>query len=378
MNFDLTEDQKNLQQEVVDLAKNNFNEVGTLESFSKKSFKAAGEFGLFGINVDEKYGGSGESYLTSALVFEALGYACENNGLIFAINNHIWVGLNIINNYGSDDLKQKYLREMVDGNLIGSIAITESEAGSDATSMSTFAEKEGTSFILNGSKEFISNGPIADLFIVFAKTEPKTMKGITAFLVERNTPGLQVGRDLEKMGLKGCPTSEITFKDCKIPETNVIGRINFGTLILTEAMEWERCFEFAPHVGTMKRLMERSLKYSRQRQQFGQPIGENELISDKISRMKMSIEFSKLMLYKIATMKDQKKNTFIESSMFKLFVSEHYIQICRDALQIFGAYGYTTEYGLERELRDATASSIYSGTNEMQSNTIYKMIKNLI
>ncbi len=375
MDFNLTDTQKEICAGVKDFFANQPHIDP--ETFNHNQFVQIGELGLFGINSPEKYGGMGQAYCDAASAFEALGYACNNNGLIFTITNQVWVNINVLQKFASEKIQAKYLPAMIAGEMIGCIAITEGEAGSDSMNMSTFATEsaDGKSFTLNGSKEFISNGPIADSFIVFAKTEPKLMKGVTAFLVLKTDEGVQVGDDIEKMGLNGCPTSSVSFNDCKVGKDRIIGRKNFGTIVLTTAMDLERCFEFAPNIGTMQRLAEQALDYAKQRNQFGKPIGDNQLIASKISRMYSAIEFSRLMLYKIAWQHDKGKDTFVNSSMFKLYVSEHYIQTCRDVMQIFGGYGFVKEYGIERELRDAMASSIYSGTNEMQLNTIYKMIE---
>ncbi|WP_124067175.1 acyl-CoA dehydrogenase family protein [Clostridium sp. E02] len=374
MNFELTSDQIKLKQEIINFAQENLNDEESLEKFSYVMWKKVSEFGLFGLTVPEEYGGLNESFLTAAIAIEALGYSCKNNGLVFVINNHIWVALNLINLYGSRELKEKYLNKMVDGELIGAISLTEADAGSDAMNMSSSATEEEDHFVLNGSKMFISNGPIADLFIVFAMTSMKPFKQITAFVVEKKFQGVVIGKNIEKMGLNACPTSEITFDHVKIPKGNILGRKNMGSSLMTNALEWERCYEFAPHVGAMQRLMETSYKYANDRIQFGQPISQFQAVSHKISEMKVAIELSRLMLYKIAWLKDQGKSAFLEVSIFKTFVSEQYIKTCKNALQIHGAYGYTKEYGIERELRDAIACDIYSGTSEMQKNTIFTMI----
>ncbi|MBE6048582.1 MAG: acyl-CoA dehydrogenase [Clostridium sp.] len=377
MDFNLTKEQKEYKQEVINFAKNKLNNKEYLEKFSYDMWNDAAEFGLFGLVADEEYDGLSESNLTAAVVIEALGYGCKNNGFVFAVNNHIWVATNLINLYGSKVLKDKYLRDMVAGKKIGAISITEAEAGSDSYNMSATAIEDGDNYILNGSKMFISNGPIADIFIVFAITGTEPNKKITAFVVEKDFKGVKVGKDIEKMGLGACPTSEVVFENCVVPKENILGRLHMGNIIMTEALEWERCYEFAPHVGAMERIKELCIEQALSRRQFNKAIGENQAISHKIADMQVAIEMSRLMLYKIAWLKDQGKRAYTETSIFKLYVSENYIKTCRDALQIFGAYGYTKEYDIERELRDALACSIYSGTNEMQKNTIYNMATSL-
>lgn len=374
MDFTYSQEQKDYRNEIINFARENLNDEEYLEKYNENMWKKVSEFGILSLNIGEEYGGLGENYQTAAYVYESLGYACKNNGLIFVINNHIWVSQNIIYLYGSKTLKDKYIPQMITGEKIGAIAITEPNAGSDAFSMVTTAKKDGDDYILNGSKMFISNGPIADIFVVFAVTNEDAKK-ITAFVVEKSFDGVKTGPDIEKMGLNACPTCELILDNVRVQKENILGKLDFGSYILTQAVEWERCFEFAPHVGAMQRIMEECLEQVKTRKQFGKPIGDYQAISHKISEMKIAIEMAKLMLYKIAWLKDQKRSAYTEVSIFKIFVSENYIKSCRDAMQIFGAYGYTKEYGIERELRDALACSIYSGTNEIQKNTIFEMIK---
>lgn len=371
MDFSLTKEQKELRDEVINFALSNLNDSNEKQFFSEKLWRKVSEFGLLGLNLPEIYNGTNQNYMTAAVVYEALGYACDNNGLIFAINNHVWVCQQLIYLYGSQQLKDKYLAKMACGELIGAIAITEPDAGSDAYSMRTAAKEQDDGYELSGNKMFISNGTIADIFIVFSKSTSDNR--LTAFVVEKAFAGVSVGKEIEKMGLEGCPIAEICFSSCKIPKENILGEINFGDHILRDALELERCYEFAPHVGAMQRVMEKCLQYVEEREQFGRKLSSYQAVTHKIAEMKVKIELSRLMLYKIADLRDKQKNTYMETSIFKLFVSEAYIKTCQDAIQIFGAYGYTKEYGLEQELRDAIASSIYSGTSEMQKNTIFTL-----
>lgn len=373
MDFSMTKEQKELREDIITFCKDYLNDEESMDKFSMKMWEDMSSFGLFGLNVSEEYGGLEESFLTSAIAIEALGYGCKNNGFVFVVNNHIWVGLNIIYLYGSEILKKKYLKEMVEGKQIASIAITEADSGSDAFSMKTTAQEDGDYFILNGSKMFISNGNIADVFLVFAKVNVNGKEVITGFVVEKNFEGVKCGQEIEKMGLGSCPMCEVIFDNVKIPKENILGTLGNGKKIITAALEWERCYEFACHVGAMQRVMEEVIQYANERQQFGKPISSFQAVTHKIADMRMRVEMSRLMLYKIAWLKDNKRSAYVETSIFKVYVSEGYIATCRDAMQIMGAYGYTKEYGIERELRDALACSIYSGTNEMQRNTIYDM-----
>lgn len=371
MDFELTEHQKEYKREIYNFAQQVANKNKDVY-FSHELWKRTAETGIFGLNADEKYSGLNESYLTAAICIEAIGYSFKNSGFVFTINNHLWVAQNLINLYGSETVKDKYLKAMINGDKIGCFAITEADAGSDAYSMRTNAVETEDGFILNGSKMFISNGPIADLFVVVAKMNNNPKK-FTAFILEKDFEGFSIGKCIEKMGLEACPSCEIVFTDCKVPKENILGTINNGSFIMTAALEWERCFEFASHIGAMQRVMEMCIEHSRKRKQFNKSISNFQGVTHKIANMKVAIEMSRNYLYKIATMKDKGEGAFLESAIFKLFVSENYVKVCQDAIQIFGAYGYSKEYDLEAEFRSSIASTIYSGTSEIQRNTIFEL-----
>lgn len=373
MDFNILPEQEMLCEEIKHFAYTSLNREEYFTAFSREMWKATAEFGLFGLCVPEEYGGIGESYLTAALAMESLGYACCNNGFIFAITNHMWVGINLILLYGTSEQKEHYLPPMVRGESIGAMAISEADAGSDANAMRTTAKVDGEDYIINGAKMFVSNGTIADIFIVFANCIDKDRRQIAAFIVDAKLDGVHVGADIKKMGLESCPMAEVSFTNCRISKSNMIASIAVGDSIMKSALEWERCYEFASHIGTMQRIMENCIKHMQERKQFGKPLAEYQAITHKVSDMKVSVEMARRMMYDIAIRKDLKKSAYLEASIFKLYTSEAYIKTCRDAMQIFGAYGYTKEYGVERELRDALACSIYSGTNEIQRNTIYTL-----
>ena len=373
MNFTVTGEQKEFRREIIRFVKNNLNDGDALEEFSFDMWEKISRFGLLGITVSEEYGGLNESYETAAMTFETLGYACKNNGFIFAVANHVWVAQNILYLYGSSWLKDKYLHDMTSGKKIGSMAMTEANSGSDAMNMASNAHIEDGCYVLNGGKMFISNGPIADVFIVFAVTGHQPDRRLTAFVIDKEFSGVRIGKTISKMGLGACPACELVFDNVRVPFEHVLGNPDGGKQIMLGAVEWERCFEFAPHVGAMQRIMEECCEQARGRMQFGKPIAEYQAISHKIADMRVAVEMAKQMLYKIAWLKDNKRSAYCESAIFKLYVSENYINTCRDAMQIYGAYGYSSEYGVEKEMRDALASSIYSGTNEIQRNTIFSM-----
>jgi alkylation response protein AidB-like acyl-CoA dehydrogenase len=245
--------------------------------------------------------------------------------------------------------------------------MTEPGSGSDAYSLKTRAERKGDRYVLNGSKTFITNTIYGDLFIVFATVDPlKGPNGVTGFLIEKGTPGLVVGQKLHKMGLRTSPMSEVALVDCEVPVANILGKEGSGQAIFTHSMEWERTCILASHLGMMQRLLETSAKYARERQQFGQPIGKYSAIASKIADMEIRLEMGRLLVYKAAWLKSQGRHALREASMAKLYVSEACVESCLDAIQIHGGYGYMTEYEMERDLRDAIAGKLYSGTSEIQ------------
>jgi alkylation response protein AidB-like acyl-CoA dehydrogenase len=339
--------------------------------FSRDGWRKCAEFGIQSLVVPDEYGGLGKDIFSCLLVMEGLGYSCKDGGLLFALASHILTCEIPILNYGTHEQKEKYLPALARGEIIGGHAMTEPDAGSDAFSLTTRAVKDGNKYILNGNKMFITNAPIADIMLVFARTgERKGFAGISAFIVEKDFPGYAAGRALEKMGLRTVPTGEIILSDCEVPERNRLGKEGQGAFIFNSEMEWERSCLFACHLGAMEAQLDACVEYAKVRNQFGSPIGKYQSISHKIADMKVRIELSRLMLHKVAWLKGQGQRAHLESAIAKLFLSESYVQSSLDAIQIHGGYGYMTEFEIERSLRDAVAGNIYSGTSEIQRNTI--------
>ena len=250
-------------------------------------------------------------------------------------------------------------------------AMTEPDSGSDAFSLKTRAVKQEDKYIINGSKTFITNAPISDLIIVFALTDKeRAWRGISAFIVEKGTPGFTVSRELDKLGLRTSPVGELTFDDCEVPAANLLGKEGMGMAIFNSEMEWERSCLFACHLGAMERQLETCIRYAKERRQFGQPIGRFQSISNKIADMKARIELARMLLYKIGWLKSRGERSFLEAAIAKLFISESFVRSSLDAIQIHGGYGYMTDFEIERDLRDSIASTIYSGTSEIQRNMI--------
>ena len=375
MDFSLTDEQINFKKMAVEFAtrelNNDVKERERNSEFNMDGWKKCAGFGVQGLSMPEKYGGLGLDILTCILTMEGLGYACRDSGLLFALNSHIWTCESPILKFGTDEQKEKYLPALINGALIGGHAMTEPDYGSDAYGIKCKAEKKGNKYILNGTKMFITNAPVADILLVFAVTdEKKGFAGISVFIVEKDFRGFSVGRPLNMMGLKTCPMGEVVLEDCEVPEENRLGKEGAGSAVFNSEMEWERSCLFATHLGAMEKELEECINYAKVRHQFGTPIGKYQSISNKIAEMKVRIELSRLILYKVAWMKSQGKRVPVESAISKLYISESYVENSLEALQIHGAYGYSTELDFERHVRDSIAGKIYSGTSEIQKNII--------
>lgn len=342
--------------------------------FNRGLWEQCGEMGIFSILSPKNVGGIAESYSDILVVSKMLGYAFQDSGFVFAINNSMIVTSGVFPKFASKEMRQEYCNHLLSGKLIASFAITEQNSGTDAFDMKTTATFTEDKIILNGNKMYISNGPIADIFVVIAKNENIKKKAYTAFLVKRGDKGFKIGQKIPKMGLEQCPMSELIFDKCELPKSRIIGGVGFGMLIGNLVLDWERCISFSSHVGTMERIVEKCISYVNERKQFGKTIGQYQLVAEKIAKMQIAIEMSNLLMHKLGELKDDKKNTFLESSEFKYYVGENYAKVCMEAMQIFGASGYCTECGIEQEVRDALGSKIYSGTSEIQLVNIAKLI----
>lgn len=379
MDFELSEEQRLLRDSIISFAERELGDDlirrDAEASFSRESWQKCADFGIQGLPVAKEYGGTGTDPLTIAIAMEALGYGCKDNGLIFSLNAQMWSCEIPIVHFGSEEQKRRYLSGLCNGSLIGVQGMTEPGSGSDAFGLKTAAEKRGNRYVLNGSKTFITNAPVAGVFVIFALTDPgKAFGSFSAFLVDRTTPGLGVGRPLQKMGLRTSPMAELSFDDCEVPEENLLGQRGGGMAIFNSSMEWERSYILASSVGSMQRQLERCLAYARERQQFGQPIGRFQAVSHKIVDMKARLETARLLLYQLGWLKSKGRSIRLESALTKLYLSECLVQSSLDALQIHGGYGYMAEFELEREVRDALGSRIYSGTSEIQRNIVARLL----
>ena len=379
MDFTWSEEQLALKQSIIEFATRSLND-GVIDddrsgTFSRERWNRCAEFGILGLPLPEAYGGSGLDVLTTMLAMEALGFACRDNGLLFALNAQMWAVQTPIHRFGSDEQRDRYLPALVRGDIIGAHAITEPGSGSDAFAMSATAERRGEHFILNGAKTFVSNAPIADLFLVFASTNrARGFMGISAFLIEKGHAGLSVGKPIEKMGLRTAPYAEVVLDDCEVPVTALMGKEGNGGTIFKHSMGWERSCILASHVGAMQRQLETCVEYAKTRHQFGQPIGKNQSVSGMIIDMKLRLETSRLLLYHAGWLRAQGREAVQEVALAKLHLSECFVQSSLQAIQIHGGYGYSTEFGIERDLRDALGGRIYSGTSEIQREIIARSL----
>ncbi len=375
MDFSLSDEQAELRAAVIEFArrldKEQRHSNGPDGGFSEESWKRCAEFGIQGLPMPEEFGGSDRDPLTCLIAMEALGYGYRDNGIIFGINAQLWTVQAPLLEFGSSAQKASYLPRLIGGEMIGAHAITEPGSGSDAFAMTTRAEPKEGAYLLNGSKTFVSNAPVADLFLIFAVTDPRQgFMGISAFLVEKDTPGLSIGKPISKMGLHSSPMAELHFDDVAVSEEQRLGKEGNGAAIFNYSMIWERSSILASCVGTMERQLEACLEYARERRQFGQPIGRFQSVANKIVDMKVRLESARLLLYKAGWLRSHGRKAALEVALAKLQVAESFVQSSLDAIQIHGGYGYCSEYGFEGELRDAVGARIYSGTSEIQRNLI--------
>jgi alkylation response protein AidB-like acyl-CoA dehydrogenase len=342
------------------------------EEFSRDLWRRCANFGILGLPVPEEYGGQGADVMTTLLALETLGSAFDDNGLIFSMNAHMWSASMPILRFGDDDQKAAYLPGLCDGSLIGVQGMTEPDSGSDAFALGTRAVSDGDDFVLTGSKTFITNAPVADVFVIFASTTPALgALGISAFLVDRSSPGLTVGPPLHKMGLRTSPMSELFFDGCRLDRRCLLGRRDNGMTIFNHSIDWERACILAAAVGTMQRQVDQAVGYATERRQFGRPIGEFQAVSNRIADMQVRVDASRMLLYQAGWAKQLGgRAPARESAIAKLFISEAWVQNSLDAMYLRGGSGYLVESGLERDVRDALASRIYSGTSDIQRNII--------
>lgn len=379
MDFALSSEQRLLHEEIVRFGKRELSpgarERDRQGRFSHELWNRCAEIGLLGLPVSVEYGGSGLDPLSTAVALEALGYGSEDGGLTFSVCAHLLACVVPVWLHGSEEQKHRLLPALCDGSWIAVNAMTEAASGSDAFAMTTRAESEGDGFRLTGAKTFCSNAPIAHLAVVYAVTDPIKgyHGGVTAFLVERGTPGFELGQTFDKMGLRTSPIGELVLNDVRVPGENVLGGVGAGAAVFVQSMEWERTLIGACHVGSMQRLLERSIDYARHRVASGQAVGKFQTVSNRIVDMKVRLEASRLLVQRAASRLDR-RDVAIDASAAKLFVSESLVETALDAVRTLGGYGFMVEYDAERALRDAVGGLLYSGTNDIQRNIIARWL----
>jgi len=374
MDFTLDSDQKLIQDMVREFATNELEpvaeEIDRSGEFPWTNIKKMAELGLMGMIVPEKYGGGGMSFVSLAIAVEEISRACASTGVIVAVNQTL--SAYPILKFGDDSQKQKYLPVLAKAEKLGAFGLTEANAGSDPAAMETHAKLDGDHYIINGSKRFITNGGEAGIFIVFASTDKeKGYKGISAFIIERDFPGFSIGKHEDLMGLRATANCELLFEDCKVPKENLLGEEGQGFKIALHTIDTSRIDIGAQAVGIAQGALDASLKYSKERKTFGKPICEYEMIQSKLAEMATRIDAARLLVYRAAAMKDAGIERYSkEAAMAKYMASEACMYSVREAVQIYGGYGYTKDYAVERFFRDAKVMEIYEGTSEIQKIVI--------
>ena len=379
MEFSWTPDQTALREAVLEFGRRALQDDVVRRDregeFSHPLWARCAEFGIQGLPFPEMYGGRGCDIVTTVMALEALGYACRDGGLLFGLGAQMWSVQMPLLRFGTDEQKRRYLPRLCGGSAIGAHGMTEADSGSDAFSLRTTAELRGAHYVLNGAKTFVSNAPVADVFLVFATVDRgKGVLGLTSLLVDRETPGLRVSRPIDKMGLTTSPMAELVFEDCAVPVENRLGREGRGAAIFDDSMEWERSCILAPFVGTLQWQLETSVRYAKERRQFGKRIGDFQAVSGRLVQMKARLETGRLLLYRAAWTKQQGLRAAGEAALAKLYLGEACLQSSLDAVQIHGGYGFTREYELERVVRDSVGGRLYSGTSEMQAAIIARTL----
>lgn len=373
-----SEEQRELRGAIGDVAAkigDDYLERDRTGTFDREGWQRLRDIGLFSLPFDTRYGGLGKDLLTTVYVLEQLGYSCRDAGLNFSVSTHMVSTGVPLQRFGSTALKARYLPEICAGTMIGAHAITEPSGGSDVMGMHTTAVLDGDEFVLKGSKAFISNASIADLIVVYARTgEPGDLAGITVFLVPRDSPGLSVGNPIGKMGLRTSPLAEVFLDDVRVPRDHVIGGRGAGFLILDHVMKWEILSGFGIIVGEMRRRLERCVEYARTRTQFGSSIGSNQSVANMIVEMRIDVDTAQKWIYDTAEKLQSKADVASDIAMTKLVVSEANVRSALAAIQVFGGYGYVSEYGVEKDLRDAVGGRIYSGTSEIQRQRLASLM----
>ena len=380
MDFALTEEQMMFKERVLKFARREIvprvQEQDLKAEFDWESWKRLGEFGILGLHFPEELGGAGGDVMTSVLAAEALGEAGVDGGLTLSYGAHTYLCADTIFCHGTEEQRHKYIPRLASGEWVGCMGLTEPGAGSDAAAIMTRAEKRGDSYVLNGSKIFITNGSIAQVAVIYAKTDPEAgHAGISAFIVEKGTPGFAVSRDLHKMGCRTSPTSELAFDECVIPASNLLGQEGQGFMMSLQTVEWDRSTLLAPFLGSAEFIIQKCSRYAQEREQFGRPIASFQAIKHKLADIKIFLEAARTLVYRMAWCKDQGRPlNHLEAAVAKLFLGDWALAPINGAMTILGGYGYCHEYDIERVFRDSRLAPIGGGTSEVQRLLISRLM----
>ena len=369
MDLDLTPEQKLIRDTARGLATNEISKVAAQidreHRFPREIVAKLAELGMLGIAVPERWGGAGMDNVSYALAVEEISRGCASTGVIMSVQNSLVC--DPILHFGNDEQRQRWLPGLASGKTLGCFALSEPDAGSDAAAQKTTATASGDGWVLNGTKNFITNGPVSDVIVVFAMTDPsKGTRGISAFVVAANAPGVKFGPPDDKMGIRGAPSSQIFFTDCALPGDALLGAPGDGFKIAMRTLDGGRIGIGAQAVGIARAAFEDATRYALERKTFGQPISEHQAIQFKLADMCTEIDAARLLVWRAAVKKDAGQRHTTESSMAKLFASEVANRAAKEAVQVFGGYGYLTDFPVERHFRDAKITEIYEGTSEIQ------------
>jgi alkylation response protein AidB-like acyl-CoA dehydrogenase len=380
MDFTFSREQVMFKKEVIRFAKKEIvprvQEHDLKGEFDFASFRKMGDFGILGLHFPEELGGGGADVVTTVLAGEALGEAGVDGGLTLAYGAHSFLCADTIFRHGTDAQRKHYIPKLASGEWIGCMGLSEPDAGSDVASMSTTATRQGDTYVLNGTKMWITNGPIADVAVVYAKTDPDQQHaGISAFIIDKGTPGFSAGPPLIKMGVRTSKTSELVLSNCVIPADNLLGNEGEGFLMAMQTVEWDRSALLAPFVGSTTYLVKKCADYAKGRVQFGKPIGHYQAIKRKLADMRIFGEAARALVYRIAWCKDQGRPlNHLEAAVAKLFIGDWSLPVTNDAVTLHGGYGYTHEFDVERIFRDTRLAPIGGGTSEVQKMIISRLM----
>lgn len=379
MDVEWNKEERDLYDSVVEFCRSDLqHDVTALDAqstFSREAWKSCADFGVLGWRVPAELGGKGYPVTLAAFLMEAIGYGCEDNGLAFALGTQMWGIQTALLQFGSDAQIAKYLPGSIGGNVIGAHAMNEEGSGSDAFAIATTAVADGDDFVICGEKTLVTFAPLADFAVVFAKTAPEAGQwGISAFLVDADTPGYVAGDADFMMGLRTVPYSRVLLQDCRVPAESLLGKPGAGASIFGFIQMWERSLVLTPHLGAMQRLLDQCLVFARERKRAGVPIGKHQAVSHRIADMKLRLETARLLLYRTAQQQQDGSADLMGAALTKIYLSECLAQSGLDAIAIHGGDGYRTAIGIERNLRDAIGATIYSGTTDVQRNIVASLL----